>query len=84
MLDLVNSEPFLYTFEDFTVSAAAASTTIAFAGAGGGGWFLDDVSVSAVTPAMPEPTSLALLATAVLGFGVLRSCRSSTEAEAQA
>jgi hypothetical protein len=51
----VGSPPaFSYTFEDFTVTAAAATTMISFMSAGPvpTEWLLDDVSVNAV-PAPP-------------------------------
>jgi hypothetical protein len=56
VLNLTNSNPtFSYIFEDFTVTAAAASTTISFTGATQVGfWRLDDVSVTAA----PEPATL--------------------------
>jgi MYXO-CTERM domain-containing protein len=73
VLNLVNSAMFLsYTFEDFTVTATSASTTIAFTGsANGGAWQLDDVSVTAITPAVPEPPSLGLFAVAALGLAAV-------------
>jgi MYXO-CTERM domain-containing protein len=63
VLDLTNASPFGYTFEDFTVTAAAASTTISFIGSPqpSGLWALDDVSVTAV-PAPPlSPLGAALV-----------------------
>ena len=54
VLSLSNVNLFGYTFEDFTVTAAAASTMISFAGSGDF-WALDDVSVTA-----PEPATLSL------------------------
>ena len=77
VLNLMNSGPFAYTFEDFTVSAAAASTTLAFnASTSGDLWALDDVSVTAVT-AVPEPPALGLFALAALGLAALYHRRSS-------
>ena len=77
VLNLVNPASFPYTFENFTVTASGATTTISFIGStnGAGGWLIDDVSVTAITPAVPEPASLALLATSILGFGALRRRR---------
>jgi hypothetical protein len=68
VLDLTNASPFGYTFEDFTVTAAAASTTISFVAASGigGVWALDDVSVTAV-PAPP----LSPLGPALVGLFLL-------------
>jgi hypothetical protein len=74
VLDLVDMTPSTYTFEDFMVSATAASTTITFAGTtvpNGGEWLVDDVSVTAVTAAVPEPASLGLFAFAALGLATL-------------
>jgi hypothetical protein len=77
VLDLVNVTPSTYTFEDFTVSAMAASTTIAFAGtARTGAWLLDDVSVTPLA-AVPEPESLGLFAFAALGLATLYRRRST-------
>jgi hypothetical protein len=72
VLDLVNVTPTTYTFEDFTVSATAASTIIAFAGtlSGEGTWLFDDVSVTAVA-AVPEPPTLGLFAVTALGLAAL-------------
>ena len=73
VLDLVNTIPTTYTFEDFTVTATAASTTITFVGTsqpGDGAWLLDDVSVTAVS-AVPEPPTLGLFAVAALGLAAL-------------
>ena len=78
VLDLVNTIPTTYTFEDFTVTATAVSTTITFAGTAppeDGAWLLDDVSVTAVS--VPEPTSGALLVTSLLGLAALRRRRSA-------
>jgi hypothetical protein len=73
VLDLVNTIPTTYTFEDFTVTATAASTTVTFAGtaqSGDGAWLLDDVSVTAVA-AVPEPPTLGLFTVAALGLAAL-------------
>lgn len=76
VLDLVNVTPTTYTFEDFTVTATAASTTLDFtAASSNAAWLLDDVSVTAVTPAVPEPASLGLFAVAVLGLAAVHRRR---------
>jgi hypothetical protein len=62
---------FPYTFENFAVTATATTTTVQFQKTGGLGGFLalDDVSV---TPAIPEPGSLAVLAAALCGLAAIR------------
>jgi hypothetical protein len=62
VLDVTNASPFGYTFEDFTVTAAAASTTISFMGAAPVLlWSLDDVSVTAVPAPALSPLGPALV-----------------------
>jgi len=66
VLNVTNASQFPYTFEDFTVSAMAASTTISFATLGDdSNFFLDDVSVTPVTAAVPEPPPLPGIAAAL-------------------
>jgi hypothetical protein len=66
---------FPYTFEDFTVTATMTLTTLAFtAFTTGGTWDIDDVSVTAITPAL-EPSSWVLLTTGLIGFLVFGSHR---------
>jgi MYXO-CTERM domain-containing protein len=67
VLNLTNLNNFPYTFEDFTVTAAAASTTISFTSSSFVEfWALDDVSVAAV-PAPP----LSPLGPALVGLFLL-------------
>ena len=69
VLDLVNPASFGYTLEDFSVTATGTSTTIAFSTTGsGGGSAIDDVSVTDLGPATPEPASLLLLASGLLAI----------------
>jgi hypothetical protein len=66
VLNLTNASQFPYTFEDFTVSAMAASTTISFATLGtDSNFFIDDVSVTPVTAPVPEPPPLPCIVAAL-------------------
>jgi hypothetical protein len=67
VLNLTNVDIFDFTFEDFTLSAMAASTTISFfQGSGNGNFFVDDVSVTAV--AVPAPPLSGWAVVAALGL----------------
>jgi hypothetical protein len=79
VLNLTNSGSFAYTFKDFpAMLATAASTTIAFtASSNTGAWVLDDVSVTLVQAAVPEPASLAQLADGLLGLVGFEAARRS-------
>ena len=69
VLDLTSPASFVYTLEDFPVTATGTSTTIEFTGATNGGlWALDDVSVTDLGPSTPEPASLVLLASGLLAI----------------
>jgi hypothetical protein len=61
VLNLTNVFPFPYTFEDFTVSAVAASTTISFTSSAFSLLHLDDVSVTAVPAPALSPLGPALV-----------------------
>jgi len=78
VLNVVNSGSVPYTFHDFTVPATALMTTIQFTGITNGGiWAIDDVSVTQVETAVPEPATLALLATGLFGAAAIRRRRPS-------
>lgn len=80
VLHLINATDVGYAFKDFTVMAAAVSTTITFtASTDGSNWNLDDVSVTAV-PTVPEPASLTVLVTGLLGLAALRRRHARPEA----
>jgi hypothetical protein len=68
VLDLVNLSLSPYTLEDFPVTATGTSTTIEFSEeTNGTPWSLDDVSVTDKGPAAPEPASLLLMGSGLLG-----------------
>ncbi|HME40532.1 MAG TPA: PEP-CTERM sorting domain-containing protein [Steroidobacteraceae bacterium] len=77
VLNVVNSGFIPYTFYDFKVPATALMTTIQFTGITSGGiWAIDDVSVTQVETAVPEPATL-LLATGLFGAAAIRRRRPS-------
>jgi|SRR5271165_1725985 len=74
VFNVVDSGFVPYTFHDFTVPATTLMTTIQFTGITTGGvWAIDDVSVTPVT--VPEPATLALLATGLFGAAAMRRRR---------
>lgn len=69
VLDLVSPGVFSYTLKDFIVTATGTSTTIRFdSESNDGAWALDDVSVTDQGSAAPEPASLLLMASGLLGI----------------
>jgi hypothetical protein len=75
----INSFPVTYTPPDylpgsFTFTATSSSSTLTFTGnVDTGTWLIDDVSVDPIV--VPEPNSLAILASALLGFGAYEITR---------
>jgi hypothetical protein len=70
VLSSVPEGPFGYTLEDFTVTATGTSTTIEFDSfpTKFDTFFLDDVSVTDLDSSTPEPASLVLMGTGLLGI----------------
>jgi hypothetical protein len=58
-----------YTEHSFDFTATASSTALSFSGSDGyGNMWLDDVSVTAVPPGTPEPGSIVLFGTGIVGL----------------
>lgn len=71
VFESLNAPAFGYTLESFTVAATDVNTTITFLGRNDPSYqALDDVSVTAND--VPEPATLAVLGSALLGLGTLR------------
>jgi hypothetical protein len=69
----VNMPPFTYTSFSNNVVATSSATGLVFTGLGNTDTlFLDDVSVVPAAVATPEPTSLALIGSALLAFAAVR------------
>ncbi len=69
---------FGWTEHTFDFTATSLSTTLTFFDASSlsagndANWALDNVSVDATAAAIPEPGTMGILATALLGFGLIR------------
>jgi hypothetical protein len=73
---LTDSDRFDFTRFSFAVDAVDSSSVLQFGFQQNPSyWGLDDVSVVASSRAVPEPATLAVLGTGVLGFGLLRRRR---------
>jgi hypothetical protein len=71
-----NMLPFGYTSFSTTVEATSSTTALVFNGQGSTDtFFLDDISVVQAAVATPEPTSLALIGSALLTFAAVRRFR---------
>ena len=74
--DLSTYKPDTYLAFSYTVTATNAITAITFTGDNLDGlWHVDDVSIEPVPAAIPEPTPLALLLSALLGLGAFEFFR---------
>jgi hypothetical protein len=72
VLILTNRPAFDYTLQSVAVTATAATTAISFTtGNDYAYWKLDDISVTPATAAVPEPSSVLLMAGGLFGVGVL-------------